>query len=75
MITLLRRDIRSDGAAIIRGMNFCIECPDFPCDLLKTHPGVIKFHCIENLIEIREKGLEYWIDKQWRDYIRSMLSY
>jgi hypothetical protein len=52
-----------------KGFDLCSECAEFPCELLKTNPGIVKFHCIENLIEIKEKGLEQWIDKQWRDYI------
>jgi len=47
-----------------RGFDLCSECPDFPCNLLKSSPGVIKFHCIENLMEIKEKGIKQWIDKQ-----------
>ncbi len=47
-----------------KGFDLCCECFDFPCDLLKSNPGVIKFHCIENLQEIKEKGIKYWIDKQ-----------
>lgn len=47
-----------------KGFDLCNECVDFPCDLLKSNPGVIKFHCIENLIEIKERGIKYWIDKQ-----------
>jgi len=47
-----------------KGLDLCSECTEFPCDLLKSNPGVIKFHCIENLMEIKEKGIEYWIDKQ-----------
>ena len=47
-----------------KGFDLCNECPEFPCDLLKSNPGVIKFHCIENLIEIKEKGIKYWIDRQ-----------
>jgi len=47
-----------------KGFDFCIECPEFPCEVLKTNPGVIKFHCIENLIEIKEKGIKHWVDKQ-----------
>ena len=46
------------------GFDLCNECTDFPCDLLKSNPGVIKFYCIENLIEIKEKGIKPWIDKQ-----------
>lgn len=47
-----------------KGYDLCNECPDFVCDLLKSNLGVIKFHCIENLMEIKEKGIRYWIDKQ-----------
>jgi len=50
-----------------KGFDLCSECSDFPCELLKTNPGVIKFHCIENLQEIKEKGLKHWIDKQWKE--------
>ncbi len=51
-----------------KGFDLCCECAEFPCELLKTNPGVIRFHCIENLQEIKEKGIEQWIDKQWKEY-------
>jgi hypothetical protein len=57
-----------------KGHLLCSECLDFPCELLKTNPGVIKWHCIENLQEIKEKGLEQWIDNQWKDYLESSTS-
>ena len=47
-----------------KGLDLCGECTSFPCDLLKSNPGVIKFHCIENMKEIEEKGIEHWIDTQ-----------
>lgn len=46
-----------------RGLDLCLECHEFPCQLLKTNPGVIKFHCIENSIEIPKIGVEKWIEK------------
>ncbi len=52
-----------------KGFDLCSECAEFPCELLKTNPGVIKFHCLENLIEIKEEGLEQWIDRQWKNYV------
>lgn len=52
-----------------KGFDLCSECSDFPCGLLESNPGVIKFHCIENLKEIREKGIEYWIDSQLRAHV------
>ena len=52
-----------------RGFDTCAECEQFPCDLLESSPGVIKFGCIENLKEIQRNGLEHWIDAQWREII------
>jgi hypothetical protein len=54
-----------------KGFDLCVECSEFPCELLKTNPGVIKFHCIENLREIKEKGVKHWVDKQWNDFAMS----
>ena len=51
-----------------KGFDFCLECPSFACELLEANPGVIKFHCIENLLEIKDKGLENWVDKQWQEF-------
>lgn len=48
-----------------KGLNLCSECGDFPCETLKTNPGVIKFYCLENLACIRDQGIEHWIDKEW----------
>jgi len=53
-----------------KGFEFCNQCSEFPCDTLKNNPGVIKFRCIENLKEIKEKGIEHWIDKQWAEFIK-----
>ena len=52
-----------------KGYDLCNECSDFPCETLGSNPGVIKFHCIENLQEIKEKGLKAWIDRQWKNYV------
>ena len=56
-----------------KGFDLCNQCPDFPCETLKSSPGVIKFHCIENLKEIKEKGIEYCIDKQWAESVKEGL--
>ncbi|MCJ7508517.1 MAG: DUF3795 domain-containing protein [candidate division Zixibacteria bacterium] len=48
-----------------KGLNFCYECKDFPCQTLKTNPGVMKFRTLENLKEMKEKGIKEWIDQQW----------
>ncbi len=55
-----------------KGIDLCCECDNFPCKLLKTNPGVIKFGCIENLQEVKNKGLKRWIDKQWKEHINSI---
>lgn len=54
-----------------KGFDLCSECPDFPCRLLKTDPGVVKFGCIENLRQIKSQGLKRWVDGQWKEYVRS----
>jgi len=40
----------------------------FPCQTLRENPGVIKFHTIENLQEMRRIGTESWIKKQLNLY-------
>lgn len=57
--------------AFRKGYELCSDCPEFPCETLKSKSGVKEFHCIENLTEIREKGVKYWIDKQWDQYTAS----
>lgn len=56
-----------------KGYDLCNECTDFPCETLKSNPGVIKFHCIENLQEMKKKGLKEWIDHQWKNYVTEPL--
>lgn len=55
-----------------KGFDLCCECPSFPCNLLKNNPGVIKFNCIENLQEIKDKGIKHWIDKQLKAHCKSL---
>lgn len=54
------------GCCVEKGFDHCDECAEFPCETLKEKPGVIKFHTIENLQEIRKIGIQEWIDKQWQ---------
>jgi hypothetical protein len=49
----------------------CSECGEFPCETLRSNPGVLKFHTIENLENINKIGLQRWIDDWWKDYIMS----
>ncbi len=53
-----------------KGFDLCSQCSDFPCDILKSNPGVLKFRCIENLKEIQEKGLDRWIDRHWAEFVK-----
>jgi hypothetical protein len=53
-----------------KGFDFCNQCSDFPCETLKSNPGVIKFGCIENLKEIKERGIKAWVDKQWTEFVK-----
>jgi len=53
-----------------KGFDLCNQCSEFPCDVLKSNPGVIKFRCIENLKEIKEKGIEHWVNRQWGEFIK-----
>jgi hypothetical protein len=53
-----------------KGFDLCSQCSDFPCDTLNENPGVIKFGCIENLKQIKEQGLERWIDRQWSEFTK-----
>ena len=52
-----------------KGFDMCSECADFPCDLLQSNPGVIKFRCLDNLTMIKEKGIQEWLDRKWREYV------
>jgi hypothetical protein len=52
-----------------KGYDLCSECPEFPCKTLKVDPGVVKWHCLENLKEIERIGFDKWIDKQWLTHI------
>jgi len=49
-----------------KGLSLCGECAEFPCEQLKNNPGVIKFGCIENLREIADKGVEFFVRRQWQ---------
>ena len=50
---------------VSKGFSHCDECENFPCNTLKENPGVIKFHTIDNLLEMKKVGVKEWIDNQW----------
>jgi len=54
-----------------KGFDLCSECSKFPCQVLKSTPGVVNFGCIENLREIKEIGIEKWLNKEWHEYLQS----
>lgn len=64
-----RCDIRA--CAHNKGVDLCIECSDYPCDVLLNNPGVQRFDCLENLKEIEEEGFKKWVDGQWLEYVKN----
>ena len=50
--------------ALKKGVENCGECKEFPCEILKKNPWIIKFHTIENLEEIKRIGFEKWVKEQ-----------
>jgi len=58
-----------------KGFDLCNDCSDFPCDLLKSNPGVIKFNCIENLREIKQLGIEQWLNKYWNKHVEEEIKH
>jgi hypothetical protein len=49
-----------------KGFSQCDRCEEFPCETLKTNPGVIKFRTLENLKKMKGKGIKKWVDDQWQ---------
>jgi hypothetical protein len=56
--------------ALGKGFDLCSQCSDFPCGILRSYPSVLKFGCIENLNDIRERGIEFWIDARWTGFVK-----
>ena len=48
-----------------RGLRFCHECGEFPCERLQRVEGHYGF-CIDNLRAIQKEGLENWLRDQRR---------
>ena len=56
-----------------KGVTWCFECPDFPCQRLSDFTNVHivdgishHAHVIDDLQSIREHGIEVWVEKQER---------
>lgn len=54
-----------------KNLDLCSECEEFPCQSVSNHRTVTKLHGIENLMEIREKGIESWLDRRWEEFTKS----
>jgi hypothetical protein len=53
------------------GVTWCFECSDFPCERLEAFKDVHvvngishHIHVIEDLTEMKEHGIESWVEKQ-----------
>jgi len=54
---------------IVKGIDFCFECPEFPCERnwgeKSEHANVFTADKIKLLQEMKKIGVEEWIKKQW----------
>jgi len=54
---------------IVRGFDFCFECPEFPCETnwgeRSKHANIFTADKIKQLQEMKAIGVEEWIKKQW----------
>jgi hypothetical protein len=53
-----------------RGLQYCFQCPDFPCKVLNEFSSDgIPHHkrTVENLRKMKKNGIEAWIAKQKRN--------
>lgn len=57
-----------------KNLDLCSECEDFPCETLVNHPTATGLHSVENLREIEGKGIESWLGRRWKEYIKSQES-
>jgi len=50
-----------------KGIEYCFQCKDFPCSLLKefSQDGIAHHkRTVENMKQMKEKGLDAWIEDQ-----------
>mgnify|MGYP003806128979 FL=1 len=52
-----------------KGLDFCFECDDFPCDLLKPCSGCAPAHNLKvfNLVRIQKLGWKKWLEEATAD--------
>ncbi|TET46059.1 MAG: DUF3795 domain-containing protein [Dehalococcoidia bacterium] len=63
----------ADNLKLLAGeVNFCFECNCFPCEGLKhldaRYRREFNMSMIENLMEIKENGLDGFLEKQYQKY-------
>ena len=63
----------ADNLKLLHGaVNFCFECDCFPCEALKRLDAKYRrdfdMSMIDNLVEIRENGLEKFLENQHHKY-------
>jgi len=48
-----------------KGFEFCSQCPDFPCQVIKDWEKQYKTHAqaVKRLLEMKEKGTEKWLSE------------
>jgi len=55
---------------IAKGIEFCFECPEFPCERnwseKSEHANVFTADKTKRLQEMKEIGVEEWINRQWK---------
>ena len=52
-----------------KGLDWCYQCEDFPCEMLLDFQSYWRMPIVENLREIKEIGLDKWLeqkDKKWQ---------
>jgi len=55
---------------IAKDFDFCFECPEFPCERNwgeeSEHANVFTADKIRRLQEMKEIGVEEWVNRQWK---------
>jgi len=56
-----------------RGYQICCECPDYPCETLKSTIGITNPEYLDNLEEIKEKGVKHFVERKWKEFLKGRL--
>jgi len=52
-----------------KGVEWCYECEDFPCQMLSDWQSRWRMPTIENLREIQKLGLENWLEQMEKKWV------